>query len=171
MTAYCKPKALPSILQNLPICDPNAIAHHLVNGAVLALGSNHDSGRYFDIVHQELSRLGKICASNLLVNPDFTSTKANPKPDYTNQAVVLTLGQSLTLSELEQKLKAIEHHCNRCREPKNTRNLVTMDIDILLIKTMLPSWIILANRYPFKAHEICGLAELSVESVKAIKAD
>lgn len=156
---------LPSTLQNLPICDPSAMAQQLVDGAILALGSNHDSGRYFDIAHQELLRLGKICASNLLVNPDFTSTQANPKPDYTNQAMVLILAQPLPLSKLEQKLKAIEKCCNRCREPKNPQNLVTMDIDILLVKiAVTPSWIILANRYPLKTHELCGLAELGLRS-------
>ncbi|WP_201532602.1 2-amino-4-hydroxy-6-hydroxymethyldihydropteridine diphosphokinase [Psychrobacter ciconiae] len=170
MTAYrCKMQALPSSLQTLPVCDPNAITQNLIGAAILALGSNHNAERYFDIAHQALLQMGKICASSLWVNPDFTSTKASPKPDYTNQTLVLTLSRPMTLFDFEQKLKAMENHCDR-RNSNVAQNLVTMDIDILLVnlkaKSLQP-WCILANRYPFKAHEICGLAELNVKSITA----
>lgn len=154
---------LPKSWSDLSQVNADAMAEYQILAAVLALGSNHNAAHYFDIAHQKLSQLGDIQASKRLLNADFTSTKAVPKPDYTNQAIFVKLAQPLKLAELEQILKAIEQEgCDRLRDPSQPKVLVTMDIDILLIKTKAPSWMRLANRDPLKAHERLGLAELGI---------
>jgi len=151
---------------SLPQCSAQAVAHQKVSAVILALGSNHDAKRYFDLTHQQLTKLGTVYSSSLLLNPDFTSTKTHPKPDYTNQCVYLALATALPFFELQEKLKKIEKDCNRKRSDNCAIALVTMDIDLLLIKKQAQqSWCMLANRYPFKAHELIGLAELDTINV------
>ena len=81
----------------------------------------------------------------------------------------------MSLQQLQQTFKALEGDCNRRRqtEPKQVRR-VTMDIDILMVKLAnienslskesksksMSNWIVMADRYPFKAHEEAGVEEL-----------
>ena len=86
----------------------------------------------------------------------------------------------MTLQQLQQVFKDLEGDCHRQRltEAQTPIKKVTMDIDILLIETPLiegvsdenslsknkdfeeSNWIVMADRYPFKAHERAGVEEL-----------
>jgi len=142
---------------------------------VLALGSNYQADKYLPLVRNSLAALGNIRLSTAFQNPDFTASLEQPKPDYTNQCVHLVLTTPMSLQQLQQIFKMLEGDCNRCRqtEPNQVRR-VTMDIDILMIKSAnvenslsrklaskpMPNWIVMTDRYPFKAHEEAGVEEL-----------
>lgn len=160
---------------------PESLKQQVVESVLLALGSNHQANYYLAQVRKLLAGLGEIQLSTAFQNPDFTATIELPKPDYINQCVYLSLAQSMTLEQLQQILKKFENDCGRQRSSESTENLietVTMDIDILLIKPSIAKnslsknsknicegesteeWIIMADRYPFKEHEIVGVEEL-----------
>ena len=170
-------------------CAPEQLQTHSVTALLLALGSNYQAEKYLARVRETLADLGKIQLSTAFQNPDFTATPELPKPDYTNQCVYLTLTSAMTLQQLQQTFKKFESDCNRQRlteaqtSIKRPIETVTMDIDILLIKTVLietipdknslsknktskeiakspKQWVIMADRYPFKAHERAGIEEL-----------
>lgn len=138
-----------------------------VNAAIIALGSNHQADQHLATVHKKLAELGKIKLSTAYQNPDITATPAQPKPDYINQCVYITLNSSINLQQLQQRFKQFENDCNRQRQTDpNALQKVTMDIDILLISLEDNSeWRVMAERYPFKAHEVSGVVELAVEGV------
>lgn len=156
-------------------CAPETVQAHPVVEVVLALGSNYQADKYLPLARQRLAALGEIKLSTAFQNPDFTATVDQPKPDYTNQCVHLTLTTPMHLQQLQQTFKTLEGDCHRCRqtEPKQIRR-VTMDIDILMIKLVtienslskesisksMSDWIVMADRYPFKAHEEAGVKEL-----------
>ncbi len=156
-------------------CAPETVQTHPVVELVLALGSNYQADKYLPLARQRLAALGEVRLSTAFQNPDFTATTQLPKPDYTNQCVHLTLTTPMSLQQLQQTFKTLEGDCNRCRqtEPNQIRR-VTIDIDILLIKLSkennslskklvskpMSDWIIMADRYPFKAHEEAGVEEL-----------
>lgn len=150
-----------------------------VTAVLLALGSNYHAEEYLPIARSSLADLGEIQVSTAFQNPDFTATVAQPKPDYTNQCVYLLLTAPMNVQQLQHTFKAFEGDCHRCREtePKQIRR-VTMDIDILLVKLeqeknslskksipnkSMENWIVMADRYPFKAHETAGINELVAE--------
>ena len=137
-----------------------------VTAVVLALGSNHQSEQHLATIRKNLAELGDLKLSNAFQNPDFTATADQPKPDYTNQCVHLALTTPITLQQLQQMFKQFEYDCNRQRQTEKTViRQVTMDIDILLVKlNIVDEWIVIADRYPFKAHERTGVAELAVGS-------
>jgi len=157
-------------------CAPETVQAQPVVELVLALGSNYQADKYLPLVRESLAALGEISLSTAFQNPDFTATIELPKPDYTNQCVHLTLTTPISLQQLQQTFKTLEGDCNRCRqtEPNQIRR-VTIDIDILLIKLSkennslskklvskpMSDWIIMADRYPFKAHEEAGVRELT----------
>ena len=167
-------------------CAPEQLQTHSVTALLLALGSNYQAEKYLARVRETLADLGEIQLSTAFQNPDFTATPELPKPDYTNQCVYLTLTSAMTLQQLQQTFKKFESDCNRQRlsdSIKNPIEIVTMDIDILLIETVLiktipnnnslsknktskeiakspKQWVIMADRYPFKAHERAGIEEL-----------
>ena len=167
-------------------CDPEQLQTQSVIAVLLALGSNYQAEHYLPRVQEALAALGEMHLSTAFQNPDFTSTKAQPKPDYTNQSVHISLTSPMTLQQLQQTFKKFESDCNRQRlsdSIKNPIEIVTMDIDILLIETVLiktipnnnslsknktskeiakspKQWVIMADRYPFKAHERAGIEEL-----------
>ena len=141
-----------------------------VSAVVLALGSNYQAEQHLAIARQKITELGKVTLSTAYQNPDFTATTAQPKPDYINQCAYLALNSSMTLQYLQQVFKQFENDCYRRRQVKNTAikqvavKKVTMDIDILLVRLEHTSeWIIMAERYPFKAHERAGVVELAVK--------
>ncbi len=156
-------------------CAPESVQAQPVVELVLALGSNYQADKYLPLARQRLVALGEVRLSTAFQNPDFTATTQLPKPDYTNQCVHLTLTTPMSLQQLQQTFKTLEGDCNRCRqtEPNQIRR-VTIDIDILLIKLSkennslskklvskpMSDWIIMADRYPFKAHEEAGVEEL-----------
>lgn len=156
-------------------CAPEAMQAQPVVEVVLALGSNYQADKYLPLARQRLAALGEVRLSTAFQNPDFTATLEQPKPDYTNQCVHLVLATPMSLQQLQQTFKTLEGDCNRCRqtEPNQIRR-VTIDIDILLIKLSkennslskklvskpMSDWIIMADRYPFKAHEEAGVEEL-----------
>ncbi len=137
-----------------------------VTAVVLALGSNHQAERHLASVRKNLTKLGKIKLSTAFQNPDLTATLNQPKPDYINQCVYLSLTSPITLQQLQQLSKQIECDCNRQRQVEKTAvTRVTMDIDILLVKLNVANeWIVIADRYPFKAHERAGMGELAIEN-------
>lgn len=150
----------------LEACLPEHLYEHTVSAAVLALGSNHQADQHLPRVRAELSELGSITLSTAFDNADFTATKDQPKPDYTNQCVSVTLFEGMTLQQLQRTLKQLELDCDRqrCvqRSTKPVVTQVTMDIDLLLVQLNEGQWRIMADRYPFKAHERAGLKELAV---------
>jgi len=157
-------------------CAPETVQAHPVVEVVLALGSNYQADKYLPLARQRLAALGEIKLSTAFQNPDFTATVDQPKPDYTNQCVHLTLTTPMHLQQLQQTFKTLEGDCHRCRQNKpNQVRRVTMDIDILMIKLAdkenslsrniisepMSDWIVMAVRYPFKAHEEAGVRELA----------
>ena len=173
-------------LDDLKKYAPEQLQTHSVTALLLALGSNYQAEKYLSRVRETLADLGEIQLSTAFQNPDFTATPELPKPDYNNQCVYLILTSVMTLQQLQQTLKKFESDCNRQRlsdSIKNPIEIVTMDIDILLIETVLietipnnnslsknktskeiakspKQWIIMADRYAFKAHERAGVEEL-----------
>ena len=167
-------------LETLKKQTPEQLQTQSVTAVLLALGSNYQAKHYLPLVRKDLAALGEIQLSTAFENPDFTSTKAQPKPDYTNQCVYLRLTKPVTLQQLQQVFKDLEGDCHRQRltEAQTPIKKVTMDIDILLIETPLiegvsdenslsknkdfeeSNWIVMADRYPFKAHERAGVEEL-----------
>lgn len=167
-------------LETLKVCAPDSLQAQPVTAILLALGSNYHAENYLPRVRQSLAMLGQIQHSTAFQNPDFTATVEQPKPDYTNQCVYISLTSAMTLQQLQQTLKRFEKDCHRKRltEAQIPIKKVTMDIDVLLIEarfdgnslsknitskeiTAWPKqWIIMADRYPFKAHERAGIEEL-----------
>ena len=167
-------------LETLKKQTPEQLQTQSVTAVLLALGSNYQAKHYLPLVRKDLAALGGIQLSTAFENPDFTSTEAQPKPDYTNQCVYLRLVEPMTLQQLQQVFKDLEGDCHRQRltEAQTPIKKVTMDIDILLIETLLievvsdknslssnkefeeSNWIVMADRYPFKAHERAGVEEL-----------
>ena len=162
-------------MATLTQCAPETLQAQSVAEVVLALGSNYQAERYLPRARESLAALGEIRLSTAFQNPDFTATFEQQKPDYTNQCVHLALSTPMSLQQLQQTFKALEGDCNRRRqtEPKQVRR-VTMDIDILMVKLAtienslseklmfksISDWIVMADRYPFKAHEEAGVKEL-----------
>lgn len=141
-----------------------------VTAVVLALGSNHQAEQHLATIRKNLAELGDTKLSSAFQNPDFTATPNQQKPDYINQCVYLALTSSMTLQELQQIFKQLEYDCHRQRQVEKTAikqviiDQVTMDIDVLLVRlTGSDEWIVMADRYPFKAHELVGVVELAVE--------
>lgn len=167
-------------LETLTVCAPDMLQAQPVTAVLLALGSNYQADYYLPRVRESLAMLGQIQLSTAFQNPDFTATLEQPKPDYTNQCVYISLTAPMKLQQLQQTFKKFESDCNRQRvtEAQTAIKKVTMDIDILLIKTALDknslsiekafktpdttraTWIIMADRYPFKEHERVGIEEL-----------
>lgn len=148
-----------------------------VSAVLLALGSNYRAEKHLPRVREKLAALGEIQLSTAFQNPDFTATLDQPKPDYTNQCVYLVLSAPINLQLLQQMFKNFERDCHRQRltETQTTIKKVTIDIDILLIKTainknslsnsllsesIIPEWVIMKDRFPFKIHEKAGIEEL-----------
>lgn len=151
-------------------------------GYIVELGSNQEASHHLQQSRKMLEdQASEAYWSTEFINPDYTATAENPKPDYTNQCGYLKLNQAdqsrLTLGELVKASKVIEkqiqQHCyeaekiNRLEvdellqsitEPKN--RVVIIDIDILAIVTDSGKIIAVEERYPFKHHEWVGLTEL-----------
>lgn len=146
---------------------PDRLQAQTVMAVLIALGSNYQAQYYLPRVRKQLAALGKVTFSTAFQNPDFTATLENPKPDYTNQCVYLDLNSPITLQQLQHIFKVFESDCNRCRQSEPTAvKQVTMDIDILLIKLeTTDEWVVMADRYPFKAHESAGIVELGGVSI------
>lgn len=154
-------------LAALTIGSPVLLQQQALTAVLLALGSNYHAKYYLRRAREFLATLGVIQLSTAFQNPDFTASLVQPKPDYTNQCIQLSLHQSMTLRELQPIFKDIEKACDRKRlATPSALKQVTMDIDILLIKSsstlkeQSDEWIIMADRHPFKAHECAGVAEL-----------
>ncbi|TXD98604.1 hypothetical protein ES754_02665 [Psychrobacter frigidicola] len=153
-------------LETLRKIAPERLQQQPVLAVLLALGSNYQAEYYLSRVREDLQELGKVQLSTAFKNPDFTATVETSKPDYTNQCVYLNLNSVMTLQQLQQSFESFESDCHRCRQtPPTAIRQVTMDIDILLIKlAYIDEWIVMANRYPFKAHESAGIMELAAGS-------
>lgn len=166
-------KALAGLnFEALEKCPPEQLQAQSVAAVILALGSNYRAEKYLPRAREQLAALGEMQLSTAFQNPDFTATPELLKPDYTNQCIYLTLTSAMSLQQLQQTFKRLESDCNRQRlteaqtSIKRPIETVTIDIDILLIKldnkknSLSKEWIIMANRYPFKTHEIVGIEEL-----------
>ncbi len=138
-----------------------------VTHLLVALGSNDEPKKNLTTAIQKLKKLGDVQLSNDFVNPDFTATKKNPKPDYTNQCAIITLYNPSIFKQLVANLKQIELNCHRDKVA-NTNNkvlkkmrLVSIDIDVLAIKSVNDThWQAIKKRYPFKYHEWVGVKQL-----------
>lgn len=138
-----------------------------VSAVVISLGSNHQADQHLASIRKNLAKLGKITLSTAFQNPDIHATSEQPKPDYSNQCVHLSLHSAMTLQQLQRIFRQFENDCGRQRTAKKTAinqiaiNQITMDIDILLVCLKDTSeWVVMAERYPFKDHERAGLMEL-----------
>lgn len=120
---------------------------------VVALGSNSDSERSFKIASAELSKLGTIQRSSLIVGRDYTG---QTQDIYYNACVYLVLDSPWLMQKLHDVLKYIERSCGRHKGEKT----VPMDLDILAISDG-QRWHISQKRLPFKEHERVGLAEVA----------
>ena len=159
-------------LETLKKFAPEQLQQQPVTAVLLALGSNYQAEYYLSHVRKNLQWLGNIKLSTAFKNLDFTATLEHPKPDYTNQCVYLSLTTPIILQQLQQTFKEFESDCHRQRltELPMAIKQVTMDIDILLIKLYnnknslsnknISEWVVMADRYPFKAHEEAGIEEL-----------
>ena len=149
---------------------------------IVELGSNHQAGHHLQQARMALTRhSNQTYWTTEYINPDYTATPSNPKPDYTNQCGYLQLnldeGQQLCLGELIRVSKVIEKQIQRnfyeadklnkldvdsliksISQPTNRQ--VIIDIDILAIKTNSGKLIAVEERYPFKDHEWVGITEL-----------
>lgn len=149
-------------LSQIGRCSPTVLAHHKIRAALLAIGSNYQAEYYLAKVAQQLPALGEMQVSTPLQNPDFTATVEQPKPDYVNQCLLLSLHAPMSLSALQKVLKDFEAKCDRHRNDElDNRNdeldssckieggsaqalsersggyhskRVTMDIDILMVQ-------------------------------------
>lgn len=158
---------------------------------LVELGSNESAQKHLEQARGVLTDMAvQAVWSTEFINPDYTATPDNPKPDYTNQCGYLVLDNSdknldssndlETLGELIKTTKVIEkkiqrdfHAANQIisvdteyfletiAEPKNRQ--VIIDIDVLAFKKQGSGWIGIEERYPFKHHEWVGINEL-VES-------
>ena len=151
-------------------------------GYIVELGSNQEASYHLQQARTVLeAQASKAYWSTEFINPDYTATADNPKPDYTNQCGYLDLRVSkqptLSLGELVKASKVIEKQIQQdfyeaekinqlevdellqsIAEPKN--RVVIIDIDILAIVTDSGKIIAVEERYPFKHHEWVGLTEL-----------
>ena len=139
-----------------------------VRAVILALGSNYQAEHYLSYVREKLATLGCNQFSTAYQNSDFTAKPDQPKPDYTNQCVYLALSESMTLAQLQRIFKQFERECDRQHQAERTAvKRVTMDIDTLLVELSdAERWIVMADRYPFKAHEMAGMGELAIKGFK-----
>ncbi|SNT69920.1 2-amino-4-hydroxy-6-hydroxymethyldihydropteridine diphosphokinase [Psychrobacter sp. LV10R520-6] len=153
-------------VSKLEKCEPKRLQDQTVAAVILALGSNYKAEHYLPHIRKQLTALGVVQLSTGFQNPDFTATLEQPKPDYTNQGVYLLLNSPMTLQKLQHTFKQFEGDCDRHRQADlTTIRQVTMDIDILLIKLIdIEEWTVMADRYPFKAHESAGIVELAAGS-------
>ncbi|MDO5769911.1 MAG: 2-amino-4-hydroxy-6-hydroxymethyldihydropteridine diphosphokinase, partial [Psychrobacter sp.] len=134
---------------------PAVLAHHKIKAALLAIGSNYQAEYYLAKVAEQLTALGEMQVSTPLQNPDFTATVEQPKPDYVNQCLLLSLHAPMNLSALQKVLKGFEAKCDRHRDNESNSSCklegggnqalsekgggyhssrVTMDIDILMVQ-------------------------------------
>lgn len=158
-------------IERLPKQTFEQLQAQTLTAVVISLGSNHQAEQHLATVRQKIANLGKMKLSTPLQNPDITATLEQPKPDYNNQCAYLSLTTPLTLQQLQQLLKQFENDCNRQRQVENTAieqvaiKQVTMDIDVLLVKLKSNSeWTVIAERYPFEAHERAGVGDLVNEA-------
>lgn len=149
-------------IASLKRCSAELLHTQVLTAVVIALGSNYQANYHLPNALTYLATLGETQISTPFTNPDFTTTAHQPKPDYVNQCVSLSLTSPITLQQLQWMFKQFENECDRQRiSDSSSIEKVTMDIDILLIKLQVDSeWTIMAERYPFKAHERAGLIEL-----------
>lgn len=161
----------------------------LVGCVFLSLGSNHNACQHLAYAREVIGRLGDMQCSPELVNPDFTATLQQPKPDYTNQCILLSLLNPVDSVEFLAMMAQIEKDCQRQRatlpdseamtsgktSANNTEQgdkklykpkLVTLDIDLLALQPRQQNiWYRLAERYPFKAHELYGMRALKMAEI------
>ena len=164
------------------------ISEYLPVGYIVELGSNQEAQHHLKLSRDALEAEAVSAHwSTEYINPDYTATPENPKPDYTNQCGYLQLDPNhnhddddktpQSLGELVKASKVLEKQIQQdfyqaeqinqldvdtllksIAEPKNRQ--VIIDIDILAIMTESEGIIAVAERYPFKHHEWVGLIEL-----------
>ena len=164
------------------------ISEYLPVGYIVELGSNQKAQHHLKLSRDALEAEAVSAHwSTEYINPDYTATPENPKPDYTNQCGYLQLDPNhnhddddktpQSLGELVKASKVLEKQIQQdfyqaeqinkldvdtllksIVEPKNRQ--VIIDIDILAIMTESEGIIAVAERYPFKHHEWVGLIEL-----------
>lgn len=161
--------------QHCPLC-----------AVLLSMGSNHHANTNLSSARAMLGKWGDAVFSHLLVNPDYTATPNNPKPDYTNQCAIITLHTPISLTAFNQYIKDFEYCQQRHHTEHKQQGKVTIDIDVLAVKLALADnshkdpanvtathfiattdyknaasdWLFIASRLPLKAYEQQGLHEI-----------
>lgn len=155
-----------------------------VSVVLVAMGSNHHANDNLADARAMLTQLGRAVFTHLLVNPDYTATPSNPKPDYTNQCAIITLNTPISLCAFHQHIKDFERRQQRHDTKHKQQGKITIDIDVLAVQLVLPDdilqkkhqainrnvnnnnvntandWLFIASRLPLKEHERHGVKEL-----------
>lgn len=148
-----------------------------VSVVLVAMGSNHHANDNLADARAMLTQLGRAVFTHLLVNPDYTATPSNPKPDYTNQCAIITLDTPISLCAFHQHIKDFERRQQRHDTKHKQQGKITIDIDVLAVQLVLPDehhnhqainssvnrtndWLFIASRLPLKEHERHGVKEL-----------
>lgn len=146
-----------------------------IEGMIVALGSNSKNASLsLRVAREELENVYQQAVwSSEFVNPDYTATIDNPRPDYTNQCGYLLFSESNStkfITDITQQCKLIESivkteagnkatsiHTDGLDKPQY--KIILIDIDVLAVKTSL-GLIAIKKRYPFRKHEWIGIEEL-----------
>lgn len=155
-----------------------------VSVVLVAMGSNHHANDNLADARAMLTQLGHAVFTHLLVNPDYTATPSNPKPDYTNQCAIITLDTPISLCAFHQHIKDFERRQQRHDIKHKQQGKITIDIDVLAVQlasqddilqkkhhainrnvnnnnvNTANDWLFIASRLPLKEHERHGVKEL-----------
>lgn len=135
------------------VSDLSVLSKLNVSAFVVAMGSNVDTHRAFDIALRELLRLGDLQMSSWTTGLDFTG---KTKLVYHNACAMVQLDLPMSFAYLSEQLKCIEVLCGR----ESIGQAVPMDLDILAVFDDC-IWQISKTKLPFKTHEKSGLLQVA----------
>ncbi|PNK59534.1 hypothetical protein [Psychrobacter sp. FDAARGOS_221] len=176
---------LPIISAVRPLSELN---HTVAIGYIVELGSNENANPHLAQARNQLSSLcDQRIWSTAFVNPDYTATIDNPKPDYTNQCGLLVMSEghqdvlgliaatkdierhikqgffdsqpSTSIQTSTSRTKSFDSAASTTTNVKPANRQVLIDIDVLALVTA-NGVIAINERYPFKNHEWVGINEL-----------
>lgn len=162
---------------------------HKVNGAVLSLASNVAPAVHLAACRQTLAGMGTVMLSAIHQNAcqladEDPQARVSP---YHNQIAVVAFNGTMAYATLWQLTKQLERDNGRqtCTKPN-----VTLDVDILAVRTPTPSsalaaalpdapvevviprgdWQLLARRLPLPSYDKAGLASLPMPWAHTLQA-
>ena len=129
-----------------------------VTGILVMMGSNDKAEHRLTqalVLMGQMADLAQITPLSQLISADHTGRS---QALYHNQGVCLLFRQPVQMADIVASLKAIESTCGRDTEHNSAAYgyLVALDLDILAVQ-MAGEWWVIAERYPFKAHELACL--------------